>query len=104
MPPLESLEEAPKYIRYDFFMAIIGLFILYFVYTNQIIYDNTNLRAISLIVGCICLIYGLLQMKRNYDEEMELRALQIKLEKRRLNSELKNSSVSQSSLSKSPRN
>ena len=99
MHTLESLEESPKYIRYDFFMAIIGLFIFYFVYTNGVIYNDTTLRPIALIIGGSCLVYGVLEMKRNYDTEMELRDLQLRLEKRRLGLELKKSETTQANQS-----
>ena len=95
MPSLESFEELPKYIRYDFFMAIIGLFILYFVYTNKLIYDDVYLRPITIKIVGLCFIYGVLEMKKNYDIEMELRDLQLRLEKRRLISKLKKSDTTQ---------
>ena len=70
-----GIEDFPRYVRYDFFMAILGLLMFYFSFSNENIYNNFFFHWLLIIIGIICFIYGLYQMKKNYIKEQEIEDL-----------------------------
>ncbi len=69
---MEKITEIPHYLRYDFFMSVLGILICYFVYMNALIYADFLLRVLFLILGSSCLLYGIFEMKRNYEAEKQI--------------------------------
>ncbi len=70
---MEKLTDLPKSVRYDFFMATFGMLTAYFVYTNENVYQTFVLRVLLIILACVCLLYGVYEMKLNYDNEIDLK-------------------------------
>lgn len=68
----------PKFVRYDFFVTLIGVGFIVFAFY----YTNINPPAIKLdldlayIIGFPLIIYGMGQMYNNYKSDMELLTLQ----------------------------
>lgn len=79
-----SLDDIPKYIRYDFFMALLGILIIYFVIVTDRIYNNIVLLNLFLSVGIPSFLYGIYEMKKNYGKEKEIQYLKMEHEKERL--------------------
>jgi len=75
-----TIDDIPKYIRYDFFMALLGLVIIYFVIITENIYQNTILTILFLFVGIPFFLWGVYEMKKNYDKEKRLQHLKMDYE------------------------
>src|SRR3989338_7147369 len=69
---MEKLTEMPRSVRYDFFMSVLGILICYFVYTNNHVYSDFFLRFLFLLLGVSCLLYGILEMKKNYQAQKKI--------------------------------
>lgn len=81
-----EINDIPKYIRYDFFISLIGLLIIYLSFSEALLRDP-SLFIFSIVVGSFFLGFGLTKMKKNYKEELkveskrkELQLNKIKLE------------------------
>lgn len=79
-----DISEIPKYIRYDFFMALLGIIIAYFTFSTEIIYKNQLGRILFLVMSAACVVYGLLEMKNNYEREKELQIKEYEYRKKRI--------------------
>lgn len=79
-----SYQDVPKYVRYDFFVAILGLVMFYFAFSNEKIYLDTFSHWTLTLVGITCLIFGLYHMKENYLREREVDMLTMQLTKREI--------------------
>lgn len=88
-----GLDELPRYIRYDFFMALLGLLMFYFSFSNDKVYEDFFFHWILIIVGIICFMYGFFQMKKNYLREQELEQMRDDAEKLELKEQIKDSQV-----------
>ena len=86
---MASVEDIPRYIRYDFFMALFGIIIAYFVFTNERVYNTTEIRWLFLIISSTTILYGIFEMKNNYDKDKELQEERRKLEQLRIDKALK---------------
>ncbi len=75
---MESIDEIPKYVRYDFFMALFGTLLIYLLCTNEILYKNSVLLILFSIIGVSTLLYGILEMKGNYERDKKISVLQYK--------------------------
>ena len=78
---MASLENIPKYIRYDFFMALFGIFVLYFLFTNDRIYNLLELKILFSVLGAATILYGVFEMKNNYDADKEIQEQKRELDK-----------------------
>lgn len=70
-----GLDDFPKYVRYDFFMAILGLLMFYFSFSDDNIYNSFIFHWMLIIVGLVCTIYGIYQMKNNYKKEQKIETI-----------------------------
>ncbi|HLC57311.1 MAG TPA: hypothetical protein VJH95_01945 [Candidatus Nanoarchaeia archaeon] len=86
---MASVEDIPRYIRYDFFMALFGIIIAYFAFTNERVYNTTEIRWLFLIISSTTILYGIFEMKNNYDKDKELQEERRKLEQLRIDKALK---------------
>jgi len=86
---MASVEDIPRYIRYDFFMALFGIIIAYFAFTNERVYNTTEIRWLFLIISSTTILYGIFEMKNNYDKDKELQEERRKLEQLRIGKALK---------------
>ena len=82
MTPL--LDEVPRYLRYDVFLSLLGVFIFYFTFTNTILSSSLTMWLASIMGACACLGYGLLEMKDNYYSYTEIVKLRYALEKKQI--------------------
>ncbi|GEM_PF-6670744 len=78
-----DLGEIPKYVRYDFLITFLGLFLIgsgwYFIYVDPI--DSQDSTNFLFIIGLPLIIWGFGEMYNNYRESRDLRQLQIINEK-----------------------
>lgn len=81
---IQTIADTPKYVRYDFFMAVLGLVIAYTGYTNESAYFSESVQFILIVAGAICLFYGLKEMKMNYEKDKELQDIEYAYTKQRL--------------------
>ncbi|MFH0978793.1 MAG: hypothetical protein V1837_05830 [Candidatus Woesearchaeota archaeon] len=70
-----SPEDIPKYVRYDFFIAILGIFIVYFAFSNANAYGNTTIRWSLFVFGVIISVYGLAEMSSSYYAEKKIQKI-----------------------------
>ena len=85
---MASVENIPKYVRYDFFMALFGILVAYFLFTNERVYDNPDLRAFLVTLSTVTIFYGILEMKNNYNKEKEVQDIKREIEKLNAEKEL----------------
>ena len=78
------IEDVPRYVRYDFFMALFGIITAYFSFTNNIIFTNSTLKILFAVMSTSCLLYGLLEMKNNYEKDKKIQELERECRKREL--------------------
>ena len=81
---IEKLTDTPKYVRYDFFMALLGIFIAYATYTNNNLYNEILMRFLLLIISVVCTLYGIVEMKKNYEKDKEVQDIEYAYTKQRL--------------------
>lgn len=67
-----SPEDIPRYVRYDFFIAVLGIVIVYFAFSNSHVYDNSALRWGSFIFGVAISVYGMTEMSSTYYAEKKI--------------------------------
>lgn len=77
-------EELPRYLRYDIFLSLLGVFTFYFTFTNAVLSSSLALRLASILAASACLGYGLVEMKDNYDSFREVVNLRYTLEKKQI--------------------
>lgn len=85
---MNNITDIPKYVRYDFFMALFGIITAYFLFANERVYENRTLRIIFAIISGACLLYGLIEMKENYEQEKQLIAVERELRRKAALAEL----------------
>lgn len=78
---MASLDDIPRYIRYDFFMAPFGIFVAYFLFTNDRVYSNPDLRLVFAALSVVTIFYGVFEMKNNYNKEKEVQEMKRETEK-----------------------
>lgn len=78
---MASVDDIPRYIRYDFFMALFGIVVAYFLFTNDRVYNNADLRAFLVTLSIVTIFYGVWEMKNNYNKEKEVQEIKQELEK-----------------------
>ncbi len=84
-----SPEQIPKYIKYDFFVSLIGLSIIYISISKENIFQNSLFFFPFIIIGSSFFFYGLHEMKENYIEEKKLTKIRRDIELIDLKNELK---------------
>ncbi len=75
-----GLDDFPRYVRYDFFMALLGILAFYFSFSNENIYNSFFFHWLLLIISIVAFIYGIYQMKKNYMKEQEIEKIRRDLE------------------------
>jgi len=70
-------------------MALFGIIIAYFAFTNERVYNTTEIRWLFLIISSTTILYGIFEMKNNYDKDKELQEERRKLEQLRIGKALK---------------
>ena len=83
-----SLDDVPKYVRYDFFMAILGIFIIYFTFSNENVYKIEPLRWALFIFGVVLSVYGIAEMSSTYYSEKKIQKISNKIELANVKKEL----------------
>ena len=56
----------------------------YFLFTNNVISSNSTLRILFTVISVSCLLYGLLEMKNNYEKDKKIQELERAYRKREL--------------------
>ncbi len=74
-----SPDDIPKYMRYDFFMAVLGVLISYFSFSNANIYGISTLRWSMFGFGAILSIYGIGEMSSTYYNEKKIQKIRNKI-------------------------
>ncbi|MBI5392620.1 hypothetical protein HZA96_02010 [Candidatus Woesearchaeota archaeon] len=80
--------DLPKSIRYDFFMALLGIVLLYFLNITPRLYEDSFKFILLLMIGTSSLVYGLFEMSKNYQKENEINNLERIIKKRSLMNEI----------------
>ncbi|OGY43317.1 MAG: hypothetical protein A2729_05350 [Candidatus Buchananbacteria bacterium RIFCSPHIGHO2_01_FULL_39_14] len=84
----DLIDKVPRYVRYDFLMVLLGVLVAYFLFTNDKVYNEQTLKILFSIISASCLIYGLLEMKENYEKDKELQEMEREYQKRKKEQEL----------------
>ncbi|MEK6845317.1 MAG: hypothetical protein AABY26_01045, partial [Nanoarchaeota archaeon] len=61
----------------------------YFSFSNHNVYESFFFHWILIILGMVCFMYGLFQMKKNYLRELELEKMREDVEKISLKEQIK---------------
>jgi arginine exporter protein ArgO len=85
---MNDIESMPKYMRYDFFLAAIGILGTYFVFSNNLVYYNSVMRIIFICTSAFCFMYGLFEMKGNYEQEKIMQSLEREYRSKKITIEL----------------
>ncbi len=85
----KTVDELPRYLRYDIFMALLGGFMFYFSFTNKIISQNPDFRQVLVAASLIITSVGILKMKEVYDLNRSVWELEYQLRLKHLKKKLK---------------
>ena len=87
---MEQVLEVPKYIRYDFFATLIGIFSIgsWWYFSNVTIIKSES-TGLLLVIGIPFLIWGMAEMLSYYKDEKDLIQIKSILEKKEILEKLK---------------
>ena len=77
------MAEIPKYIKYDFLMTLLGLLCIGSAwYYTAVIKLPTESTSILWIIGGVFVLFGFIEMQNNYQDEQDLKQLNLILDKK----------------------
>ena len=81
---MPSMNDVPKYIRYDFLITFLGLLCIGSAwYYQMVIRVDVNSTTILWLIGIPFLLWGFTEMYRNYADEQDLKQLNLILDKKK---------------------
>ncbi|OGI64703.1 hypothetical protein A2642_01885 [Candidatus Nomurabacteria bacterium RIFCSPHIGHO2_01_FULL_39_10] len=87
---MSPLDEIPRYVRYDFFMSLLGIIIVYFSFSNGNIYNDKTLHLGFLLFGAALSIYRIAEMSSTYYLEKKIQKLKNLIEIKELKKQIDN--------------
>ena|SRR3989344_350796 len=86
---MRFLDDLPHYLRYDVFLTLFGVGVVYFVVTHKNLIEIFFLPEALIVVGVVLFILGLKEMRENYEDQKILQKLVYVREYKKLSKELK---------------